>query len=280
MNYNMNYNISIRFLYTITAIIIGTFICIYYIQTSYSKIAYYYSYDAKTTGYIISKKCLYDLPENAHIVNFKCSNNYKEYAVNDIKYSNPFNQSEDLITDKQVNILYKKASPEISIVEDKSYLNNFITLFISIIILILLWLLLLIIILYENSYNNYIHLFYAFALSIFLSFYCIMYNYYSYYNIIGNYDKYDGYTTGIVKDKDTIEYSINNVNKTLKYSSSLYDFKVGDKVNLLYNKKDIEDIIIYDFNSKIIYIIKSILLIISLIIIWIFLIYNISYILQ
>ena len=107
-----------------------------------------------------------------------------------------------------------------------------------------------------------------------------MYNYYSYYNIIGNYDKYDGYTTGIVKDKDTIEYSINNVNKTLIYSTSLYDFKIGDKVNLLYNKKDIEDIIIYDFNSKIIYIIKSILLIISLIIIWIFLIYNISYILN
>ena len=278
MNYNMNYNISIRFLYTITAIIIGTFICIYYIQTSYSKIAYYYSYDAKTTGYIISKKCLYDLPKNAHIADLRCY--YIEYTVNDVKFSKPFNQSEDLITDKQVNILYKKASPEISIVEDKSYLNNLITIFISIIILILLWLFLLIIILYENSYNNYIHLFYAFALSIFLSFYCIMYNYYSYYNIIGNYDKYDGYTTGIVKDKDTIEYSINNVNKTLKYSTSLYDFKVGDKVNLLYNKKDIEDIIIYDFNSKIIYIIKSILLIISLIIIWIFLIYNISYILQ
>ena len=184
MNYNMNYNISIRFLYTITAIIIGTFICIYYIQTSYSKIAYYYSYDAKTTGYIISKKCLYDLPENAHIVNFKCSNNYIEYTVNDVKFSKPFNQSEDLITDKQVNILYKKASPEISIVEDKSYLNNFITLFISIIILILLWLFLLIIILYEYSYNNYIHLFYAFALSIFLSFYCIMYNYYSYHFLV------------------------------------------------------------------------------------------------
>lgn len=276
----MTYNITIRFLYTITAIIIGTFICFYYIRASYSKIAYYYSYDAKTTGYIISKKCLNDnTVKYGHIDDFKCY--YKEYIVNDTKYSSPFNESEDLITNKKVNILYKKDSPEISMVEDQSYLNNLITIFISIIILILLWLFFLIIILNENSYyNNYFHLLYAFALSIFLSFYCIMYNYYSYYNIIGNYIDYDSYTTGIVKDKDTIEYSINNVNKTLKYSTSLYDFKVGDKVNLLYNKKDIEDIIIYDFKSKITYIINIILLIICLYLIWFFLIYNISYILQ
>ena len=274
----MAYNITIRFLYTLSTIIIGTFICFYYIEKSYKKIAYYYSYDAKTTGYIISKKCLDDLPENAHIVNFKCY--YKEYIVNDTKYSSPFNESEDLITDKKVDILYKKNSPEFSIVDDKSNINNFINLFISIIILILLWLFFLIIILNENSYNNYFHLLYAFALSIFLSFYCIMYNYYSYYNIIGNYINYDSYTIGIVKDKGIIEYSINNVNKTLKYSTSLYDFKVGDKVNLLYNKKDIEDIIIYDFKSKITYIINIIILIICLYLIWFFLIYNISYILQ
>ena len=274
----MAYNIIIRFLYTLSTIIIGTFICFYYIEKSYKKIAYYYSYDAKTTGYIISKKCLDDLPENAHIVNLKCY--YKEYIVNDTKYSSPFYESEDLITDKKVDILYKKNSPEFSIVDDKSNINNFINLFISIIILILLWLFFLIIILNENSYNNYFHLLYAFALSIFLSFYCIMYNYYSYYNIIGNYIDYDSYTIGIVKDKGIIEYSINNVNKTLKYSTSLYDFKVGDKVNLLYNKKDIEDIIIYDFKSKITYIINIIILIICLYLIWFFLIYNISYILQ
>ena len=68
----MAYNV--RFLYILT-IIIGTFICIYYIEKSYKKIAYYYSYDAKTTGYIISKKCLDNLPENV-----KCY--YKEYIVN------------------------------------------------------------------------------------------------------------------------------------------------------------------------------------------------------
>jgi len=62
----MTYNITIRFLYTLSTIIIGTFICFYYIGESSKKIAYYYSYDAKTTGYIISKKCLND------IVNFKC----------------------------------------------------------------------------------------------------------------------------------------------------------------------------------------------------------------
>ena len=132
----MAYNV--RFLYILT-IIIGTFICIYYIEKSYKKIAYYYSYDAKTTGYIISKKCLDNLPENV-----KCY--YKEYIVNDVKYSKSFNESEDLITDKEVDILYKRESPEISIVDDKSYFNNFINLFISIIILILLWILFLIII--------------------------------------------------------------------------------------------------------------------------------------
>lgn len=276
----MSYNITIRFLYTITAIIIGTFICFYYIGTSYSKITYYYNnYNAKTTGYITTKKCLNDTQANDNIYDFKCY--YIEYTVNGVKYSKHLNQSIDVITNKKVNILYKKDSPEISMVEDQSYLNNFIIIFISLIILILLWLFLLIIILNENSYyNNYLHLFYAFALSIFLSYYCIMNNYYSYYNIIGNYINYDSYTIGIVKDKDTIEYSINNVNKTLKYSTSLYDFKVGDKVNLLYNKKDIEDIIIYDFKSKIMYIVKIILLIICLLLIWFFLIYNISYILQ
>lgn len=275
----MAYNITIRFLYTLSTIIIGTFICFYYIGESSNKIAYYYSYDAKTTGYIISKKCLYDLPENAHIVNFKCSNNYKEYIVNDTKYSSPFNESEDLITDKKVDILYKKNSPEFSIVDDKSNINNFIYLFISIIILILLWIFFLIIILNENSYNNYIHLFYAFAFNIFLSYYCIIYNYYYYINIIGNYNNYDSYTIGIVKDKEIIEYSINNINKTLKYSSN-YNFKIGDKVNLMYDKKDIEDIIIYDFKSKIIYIVKSIILTIFAIIIWFFLFFNISYILN
>jgi hypothetical protein len=267
----MTYNITIRFLYTLLTIIIGTFFCFYHIEKSYKKIAYYYSYDSKTTGYIISKKCLND------IVDLKCY--YKEYTVNDTKYSNSFNESEDLITDKKVDILYKKDSPEISMVDDKSNINNFINLFISIIILILLWLFFLIIILNENTYNNYIHLFYAFAFNIFLSYYCIIYNYYYYNNIIGNYSNYDSYTIGIVKDKGIIEYSINNINKTLKYSSN-YNFKIGDKVNLMYDKKDIEDIIIYDFKSKIIYIVKSIILTIFAIIIWFFLFFNISYILN
>jgi len=158
-------------------------------------------------------------------------------------------------------------------VDDKSNINNFINLFISIIILILLWIFFLIIILNENTYNNYIHLFYAFAFNIFLSYYCIIYH--NYYNIIGN--NYD--TIGIVKDKGIIEYSINNINKTLKYSSN-YNFKIGDKVNLMYLKNDIEDIIIYDFKSKIIYIVKSIILTIFAILIWFFLFFNISYILN
>jgi hypothetical protein len=84
----------------------------YYISINYNKLVYYYSYDAKTTGYIINKKCLDDIDD------FKCY--YKEYTVNDVKYSKLFNQSIDLITNKKVNILYKKDSPEISIIEDKS----------------------------------------------------------------------------------------------------------------------------------------------------------------
>jgi ATP-dependent Zn protease len=277
----MTYYITIKFLYTITAIIIGTFTCFYYILTNYDKLEYYYSYDEKTTGNIISKKCLNNIHANNDIDDFKCY--FKEYTINNVKYSEPFNESEDLITNNKVDILYKKDSPEISMVDDKSNINYFINLFISIIILILLWLFLIIIVLNENSYyNNYIHLLYAFGLSIFISFYCITHNYYNYYNIIGNYIEYDSYTIGIVKDKDTIEYSINNVNKTLKFynNNGEYDFKVGDKVNLLYNKNDIEDISIYDFKSKITYIVKLILLLLFLLLIWGFLIYNISYILQ
>jgi hypothetical protein len=43
----MTYYITIKFLYTITAIIIGTFTCFYYILTNYDKLEYYYSYDEK-----------------------------------------------------------------------------------------------------------------------------------------------------------------------------------------------------------------------------------------
>jgi hypothetical protein len=161
----MNYNIIIKFLYTLTTIIIGTIICILYIENSYKKIIYYYSYDEKTTGKFIIKKCL---------DNMTCY--YIEYIVNDVKYSKNFNQSEDLITDKKVDILYKKITPEISMVDDVSYFNNYIILIISIIILILIWIFFLIIILKNNEY---IHLFYAISFSIYLSYLCIIniYNY-------------------------------------------------------------------------------------------------------
>jgi hypothetical protein len=269
----MSYNIIIKFLYTIIAIIIGTFICFQYIKTNYNKLVDYNSYDGKTTANIVTDKCLFDLPENSHIVDLKCY--YIQYTVDGVKYLKP-NQSKILFTNKQVNIIYKKNNPEIFIVDDKSNINNFIIFFISIFILILLWIFLLIIIIIKN---NYIHLFYAFLLTMYISFKCIMNIYYAYYYIIGNYIDYDSYINGIVKDKDTIEYSINNVNKTLKFSS-FYDFKIGDKVNLLYNKDNIEDIIIYDAKSKIKDLVILILLIISLIIIWFFLIFNISYILN
>ena len=275
---NLNYNISIKFLYTITTIIIGTFICINFIEFKYNNLARYYSYNAKTTANIVSDKCLFDLPENAHIVDLRCY--YIKYTVDGVKYFEPFNDVEDFIADKQINILYKKTNPKDYIVDDKSNITDFIILFSSILILILLWLFLVIIIVNDNNYNNYIHLFYAFLLTIAISYYCMIIIYSIYYHIIGNYKEYNSYVSGIVKDKDIIEYSINNVNKTLKYSSSFYDFKIGDKVTLLYDKNDIEYITIYEVKSKIIDLVKAILLIICILLLWVFLIYNISYILN
>ena len=278
----MSYNISIKFLYTITTIIIGTFICINFIQFNYHNLVRYYSYDAKTTGYIVTDKCLFDLPENAHIVDLRCQ--YAKYTVDGVKYLKELNQFLDLDfntdTDKEVNILYKKNNPTIYVVDDKSNINSFIILFSAILILILLWVLLLIIIVNDNYYTNYIHLFYAFSLTISISYYCVIIINSIYYYTIGNYIEYNSFTSGIVKDKDTIEYSINNVNKTFKYSSSFYDFKSGDKVTLLYDKNNIEHITIYEVKSKIKDLVKAILLIICLLLLWVFLIYNISYILN
>ena len=261
----MNYSISISFLYTIFTILFGTYYCINYIHFSYAKLKDYNDYDGKTTGIIINKQCI-------DTNNLKC--NYYEYNVKDIKYSKFFNYPSNLIINNKVNVLYKQYNPEFSIIDDYSYIKNFLIIILSLIILILLWTFLILIVIYENNYNKYIHLIFAIIFTSLLSYYCILSINDYYYYIIGNYN-YDSYTIGTVINNDTIQYNIKNENKTLKYNSIYYDFKIGEKVYLLYYEHMNDDIKIYDMKSKITYIIKSIIFIIIIILLWIFLFYNI-----
>lgn len=94
----------INILYLILAILLGTNLILYLIYHNYFNGVNYNNYNAKTTGYITTKKCLSDTQANDNIYDFKCY--YIEYTVNGVKYSKHLNQSIDVIINKKVNILY------------------------------------------------------------------------------------------------------------------------------------------------------------------------------
>jgi hypothetical protein len=277
----MDYSENISFFYTILAILITTFDCIYNININYNNLYQYNKYDGETTAKIVNKKCNNTINDlNSHCY-------YYEYTVNNIKYSKMsyifIDSNSDVNKNSEINIFYKKSDPNVFTTNYESdvyfYNKKFLIIILLFITIIIIWIFLFIIVMYENFYNKYIHFIYAIILTSLLSYYCVSAIEYYYYDIIGKYS-YDSYTIGTVINNDTIEYNIKNNKETLKYSSNIYDLKIGDKVYLLYYKNISDEITIYDIKSKISFIVKSILLIIVILLIWLFLFYNIQYILK
>jgi hypothetical protein len=283
----MDYSENISFFYTILAILITTLDCSYNININYNNLHQYNKYDGETTAKIVNKKCNNTINDlNSHISsNITCD--YYEYTVNNINYSRMahmfIGSNSDVNKNNEINILYKKSDPNVFITNNDSdvyfYNKKFLIIILLFIIIIILWIFLFIIVMYDNFYNKYIHFIYAIILTSLLSYYFASGIKYYYYDIIGNY-YYDSYTIGTVINNDTIEYNIKNNKETLKYYSNDYDLKIGDKVYLLYYENISDDIRIYDIKSKIPFIVKSILLIIVILLIWLFLFYNIQYILK
>jgi hypothetical protein len=277
----MDYSENISFFYTILAILITTLDCSYNININYNNLYQYNKYDGKTTAKIVNKKC------NNTINDLNSHCDYYEYTVNNINYSKMshifIDSNSDLNKNSEINILYKKSDPNAFTTNNDSdvyfYNKKFLIIILLFITIIIIWIFLFIIVMYENFYNKYIHFIYAIILTSLLSYYCISGIQYYYYDIIGNYS-YDSYTIGTVINNDTIEYNIKNNKETLKYNSNDYDLKIGDKVYLLYYENISDNIRIYDIKSKISFIVKSILLIIVILLIWLFLFYNIQYILK
>jgi hypothetical protein len=161
---------------------------------------------------------------------------------------------------------------------------------------------LLIVIAFPSIYNKYIFLNYAIFVTINITFvwyinmnnslheyyvYCINadhYNNYDYY--YDNYyyydDNFQNNTIGIIKSQDEkysyVEYFIDDV----KYNVKLLplDFKVGQEVKVFYNKDNHEAIKIYDNTEKNKELINIIIGLFVLLLLWIFLFYNIPLILN
>ena len=173
------------------------------------------------------------------------------------------------------------------------HIYAYIYIILTILLIIILWIFLLIAILFPSIYNKFIFLIYAIFITVIISYVCYLNINNNYYNDLNKYDDYEDYTIGTIKSHDecydtddknekkmcynNIEYFIDGVKHNVKLL--LINYKVGEEVKVYYNKDNPEAIMIYDKteNERLI---KIIIYIIILILLWIFLFYNIPLILN
>ena len=211
---------------------------------------------------------------------------------------NNVNIPNNLAIDDKVKLKYnplKPHDPNDLRVYHNYYIYSFIYIILFIICIILLWIFLFIVILFSNFYNKFIFLFYAIFLTIIVSYTCLFIINNNYNNDYSKYNNYNQHTTGIIKSQDdcrdndndndndndicysNIEYLIDGIKYNVKLLT--YHYKIGENVKVYYNKDNLEEIIIND-KTEYKSMITIIILIIMLLFLWIFLFYNIPFILN
>jgi|694.fasta_scaffold28173_12 amino acid transporter len=278
----MNYSKIISYIYALLAVGYGTyfFIVIYFSEFS---IIRGYNYRKETIGIIKTINC-YDKND--------CYGDI-EYIVNNTKYLTSNNIPNNLKIDDKIEVRYIPNNPNEALVYGNSHIYAYIYIILIIIAIILLWIFLFIVILYKNTYNKFIFLIYAIFITVIISFVCYINIHNNYYNDLNKYDDYEDYTIGTIKSQDTcstedyddkkkmcynnIEYLIDDVKHNVKLL--LINYKVGEEVKVYYNKDNPKAIMIYDKteNERLI---KIIIYIIIILLLWIFLFYNIPIIIK
>ena len=279
----MNYSKIISYIYALLAVGYGTYFCIIYIYSEL-KIIKIYNYRIETIGTIKIINC-YD--------NNECDADI-EYTVNNIKYLALNKIPNNLKIGDKIKVRYNPDNLHDGFVYRNIHIYAYIYISLLIIAIILLWIFLFIVILYENTYNNYIFLIYAIFITVIISYTCYI-NINNNYNYLNKYNYYEDYTIGIITSQDkcydmdsdnktknnmcysTVEYFIDGV----KYNAKILTipYKIGQEVNVYYNKATPEAINIFDItkNERLIIII---IYIIILLLLWIYLFYNIPLILN
>jgi len=262
----MYYKKIISYIYALLAVGYGTYIFLHFIINNI-KLLYYYR---RTIGIIKSLDCN-DKNE--------CKTEI-EYKVNNIKYKNNIKISKKLKLGDKIEIRYNKDNHRDSLIYEK--INIYIWIILLIIGIIILWILLIIVIIYNNKY---IFIIYGIYFTITIT-YIVYINIYNMYDV--NNDKET--TKGRIKSQEDcknidnkemcysiIEYTIKGIKYNIK--TITYNYKVGEELNVYYDKDYPEAINVYDKIEKKI-IIEIIIIIIFIILLWIFLFFNIPIILK
>jgi hypothetical protein len=281
----MNYNKIISYIYTLLAVGYGTYFYITYIYYYKLTLDGYYSKNKEETIAIIKTINCYDNSCYSKL----------EYIVNNIKYMNVKNIKNNLKIGDKIKIKYTIDNPNEIFVYGNQHIYAFIYIILFIIFILLLWIFLFIVILYKNNYNKFIFLIYAIFITIIISdtIYFNINRLYEYQDYIINanhynendldnyyYDNFENYTIGIIKNQDEYYSNVEYLVDGFKYNIKILtiDYKIGEEVKVYYNKDYPEAIKIYDetksLNKKEIKQIKIILYII-LLLLWIFLFFNI-----
>ena len=277
----MNYSKIISYIYALLAVGYGTYFCIIYIYSELLIIKIY-NYRIETIGIIKTINC-YD--------NNDCYADI-EYTVNNTKYLSLSKIPNNSKIGDKIEVRYNPDNLNDAFFYGNMHIYAYIYISLLIIFIILLWIFLFIVILFSSIYNKYIFLIYAIFITVIISYVC-------YLNINNNdlnkYDDYEDYTIGTIKSHDycydmdsnektknnlcysNVEYFIDGVKHNAKILTIPY--KIGKKVNVYYNKATPEYIDIFDI-TKNQTLIKIIIYVIILILLWIFLFYNIPLILN
>ena len=283
----MDYSKIISYIYALLAVGYGTYIFITYIYYYMANINDYNN-RKETTGIIKTIYC-HDKPNCYADI---------EYTVNNTKYIllNPISNNSK-IGDK-IKLRYSPNNPKEAIVYGNMHIYAYVYMILMIIAIILLWIFLFIVIIFSSIYNKFIFLIYAIFITIIITYvvYINIYNsYYEFndYYINANHDNesytdlykygnFQNYTIGIIKSQDEyysyVEYFIDSVKYNVKLLTTHY--KVGEEVKVYYNKNNPEAIKIYDNTEKNKQLIKITIYAIVLLLLWIFLIFNIFLILN
>lgn len=273
----MIYSKIISYLYALIAIILGTISSLHYIDYYYKDIIFYNNKQLIETTAIIKNIDCYN--KNSCYAEI-------EYTANNVKYIEKIDTPNNLKIGDKIKIKYNsKAERTIYYYNynDNDIYYKYIYLILLIIFILLLWIFIIIGIIFSNKY---IFLIYAIIATIIISyiFYNIIYNYYENYKNedLYNYDDYKYYTIGIIKSTNNNNYSnIEYLIDDVKYNVNrrTIDYKVGENVKVYYNKDNPNDIKIYDkteYKRKIILII----LILFFCLLWLYLFFNIPFILK
>ena len=284
----MNYSKIISYIYALLAVGYGTYIFITYIYYYMANINDYNN-RKETTGII---KTIYCHDKES------CYSDI-EYTVNNTKYIllNPISKNSK-IGDK-IKLRYSPNNPKEAIVYGNMHIYSYIYISLLIIAILLLWIFLFIVIIFSNIYNKFIFLIYAIFVTVIITYVCCINIYNSYYDFdeylinadhyyklyyddLYKYGDYENYAIGIIKSQDEyysyVEYLIDGVKYNVKLSTTHY--KVGKEVKVYYNKDNPEAIKIYDNTEKNKRLIKIIIYAIILLLLWIFLFFNIPIILK